>query len=87
MEKQQIHWKKAWRMRTNVNSHQFAAIRLIYLDMIIDNDPMIARYISTPKEISSLNCAAFYCGVIEAVLKANGIVIHTITKIRLIFID
>ena len=49
----------------------------ISLDMIIDNDPLISRFISTPKELSSLNCAAFYCGVIEAVLDANGYVSWT----------
>ncbi|KAK9453610.1 NO signaling/Golgi transport ligand-binding domain-containing protein [Dipodascopsis uninucleata] len=36
--------------------------------MIIDNDPVVNKYISVPKEMSQLNCAAFQAGVIEAVL-------------------
>ncbi len=42
--------------------------------MIIDNDPLISRFISTPKELSALNCAAFYCGIIEGILDVNGYV-------------
>jgi len=36
--------------------------------MLIDNDPMVNSYISVPKEMSQLNCAAFVAGIIEAVL-------------------
>lgn len=36
--------------------------------MLIDNDPMVSSYISIPKEMSQLNCAAFVAGIIEAVL-------------------
>ncbi|KAF8454330.1 NO signaling/Golgi transport ligand-binding domain-containing protein [Terfezia claveryi] len=36
--------------------------------MISDNDPMVNTYISVPKEMNQLNCAAFQAGIIEAVL-------------------
>ncbi|KAK9468830.1 NO signaling/Golgi transport ligand-binding domain-containing protein [Lipomyces arxii] len=36
--------------------------------MIIDNDPVVNKYISVPKEMSQLNCAAFQAGVVEAVM-------------------
>ncbi|ODQ67864.1 hypothetical protein NADFUDRAFT_81000 [Nadsonia fulvescens var. elongata DSM 6958] len=36
--------------------------------MIIDNDPLINRFISIPKDMSQLSCAAFCAGIIEAVL-------------------
>ncbi len=36
--------------------------------MISDNDPMITKFISIPKEMSSLNCSAFVAGIIEAVM-------------------
>ncbi|KAL7270089.1 Trafficking protein particle complex subunit 31 [Rhizina undulata] len=36
--------------------------------MLIDNDPMVNSYISVPKEMAQLNCAAFVAGIIEAVL-------------------
>lgn len=42
--------------------------------MVCDNDPLIAKFISTPKELQPLNCAVFYGGMIEAVLSANGFV-------------
>ncbi|RHZ56090.1 hypothetical protein Glove_406g58 [Diversispora epigaea] len=36
--------------------------------MISDNDPVISRYISVPKELSQLNCNAFLAGIVEAIL-------------------
>ncbi|ORY51911.1 TRAPP I complex [Rhizoclosmatium globosum] len=36
--------------------------------MITDNDPIILKYISTPKELSSFNAGAFLAGIVEAVL-------------------
>ncbi|KAJ3099056.1 TRAPP subunit trs31 [Phlyctochytrium planicorne] len=39
--------------------------------MIIDNDPILNRFISIPKELSSLNTGAFIAGVIEAVLDGS----------------
>ncbi|QUC22421.1 uncharacterized protein UV8b_06662 [Ustilaginoidea virens] len=35
--------------------------------MIIDNEPLVNRYISVPREMSQLNCAAFVAGVVEGV--------------------
>lgn len=39
-----------------------------YEFMIIDNLPLISQFISVPKELSQLNCAAFAAGIIEAIL-------------------
>ncbi|OAJ36353.1 hypothetical protein BDV3_000989 [Batrachochytrium dendrobatidis] len=36
--------------------------------MISDNEPLITKYISVPREMSSLNCGAFTAGVVEAIL-------------------
>ncbi|CCG82144.1 putative Pantothenate kinase [Taphrina deformans PYCC 5710] len=33
--------------------------------MLIDNDPTINKFISVPKEMQALNCAAFVAGIIE----------------------
>lgn len=33
--------------------------------MLIDNEPLVNQYISVPKEMSQLNCAAFVAGVVE----------------------
>lgn len=53
-------------------------LMLIYLsftlDMIIENDPNLLKFISAPKELSSLNCGAFMAGIIASVLKCNGFV-------------
>ncbi|KAI9830470.1 MAG: TRAPP subunit trs31 [Phylliscum demangeonii] len=35
--------------------------------MISDNEPMVNQYISVPKEMSQLNCAAFVAGIVEGV--------------------
>ena len=35
--------------------------------MISDNEPLVNYFISVPKEMSQLNCAAFVAGIIEGV--------------------
>lgn len=35
--------------------------------MIIDNEPVVNKYVSVPREMSQLNCAAFVAGVVEGV--------------------
>jgi hypothetical protein len=40
--------------------------------MITDNDPLVNQYISVPKEMSQLNCAAFVAGIIEGVCDGAG---------------
>ncbi|KAF2809024.1 trafficking protein particle complex subunit 5 [Mytilinidion resinicola] len=40
--------------------------------MLYDNDPLPNTYISLPKEMSQLNCAAFVAGVIEGVCDGAG---------------
>ncbi|KAF2486220.1 NO signaling/Golgi transport ligand-binding domain-containing protein [Neohortaea acidophila] len=41
--------------------------------MIIDNEPLVNSFISIPKEISQLNCAAFVAGIIEGMCDATGL--------------
>jgi len=40
--------------------------------MLFDNEPMVNTYISLPREMSSLNCAAFVAGIIEGVCDGAG---------------
>ncbi|OCK78806.1 trafficking protein particle complex subunit 5 [Lepidopterella palustris CBS 459.81] len=40
--------------------------------MLYDNDPMVNQYISLPREMSQLNCAAFVAGIIEGVCDGAG---------------
>ncbi|KAF8320543.1 TRAPP complex subunit trs31 [Cantharellus anzutake] len=40
--------------------------------MIVDNDPIITRYISIPKDMSQLSCSALTAGIVEAVLDGLG---------------
>ena len=40
--------------------------------MISDNDPLVNQYISVPKEMNQLNCAAFVAGIIEGVCDGAG---------------
>ena len=35
--------------------------------MISDNEPVVNQYVSVPREMSQLNCAAFVAGIIEGV--------------------
>lgn len=45
-----------------------------WIDMIIDNDPPIERYISVPRDMSQLSCSSFTAGIVEAVLDGLGFV-------------
>lgn len=40
--------------------------------MLFDNDPLVNTYISLPRELSNLNCAAFVAGIIEGVCDGAG---------------
>lgn len=40
--------------------------------MIIDNEPLVNAYISVPREMSQLNCAAYVAGMIEGVCDGSG---------------
>jgi hypothetical protein len=42
--------------------------------MIIDNDPVITRNISVPRDMSQLSCSSFTAGIVEAVLDGLGFV-------------
>lgn len=39
---------------------------------LMEKDPLVNRFISLPRDKSSLNCAVFIAGIIEAVLKGTG---------------
>ncbi|KAK5149151.1 NO signaling/Golgi transport ligand-binding domain-containing protein [Cryomyces antarcticus] len=47
--------------------------------MITDNDPLVNAYISIPKEMSQLNCAAYVAGIIEGVCDGAGFVTEGVT--------
>jgi hypothetical protein len=38
--------------------------------MISDNEPIISKFISTPKDMTQLNCASFLSGLVEGMLDA-----------------
>ncbi|KAJ9158273.1 Trafficking protein particle complex subunit [Coniochaeta hoffmannii] len=40
--------------------------------MIVDNEPLVNAYISVPREMSQLNCAAYVAGIIEGVCDGAG---------------
>ena len=40
--------------------------------MVTDNEPLVNSYVSVPREMSQLNCAAFVAGIIEGVCDASG---------------
>ncbi|KAI4234648.1 MAG: hypothetical protein LQ349_003662 [Xanthoria aureola] len=41
--------------------------------MISDNEPLVNQYISVPKEMNQLNCAAYVAGMIEGVCDGCGL--------------
>ncbi|KAK7437083.1 transporter particle component [Colletotrichum acutatum] len=40
--------------------------------MIIDNEPLVNAYISVPREMSQLNCAAYVAGIVEGICDGAG---------------
>ncbi|KAL1897397.1 Trafficking protein particle complex subunit 31 [Sporothrix stenoceras] len=52
--------------------------------MIIDNEPLVNQYISVPREMSQLNCAAYVAGIVEGVCDGAGfparVTAHTVGK-------
>lgn len=48
----------------------------------MEKDPLVNRYISVPRDKSSLNCAVFIAGIVEAVLTGTGFV-----SVSLLLID
>lgn len=46
------------------NGYLFSSL----LDMISDNDPVVSKFISVPKDVSQLNCGAFMAGIVEAIM-------------------
>jgi hypothetical protein len=40
--------------------------------MISDNDPLVNQFVSVPREMSQLNCAAFVAGIVEGACDAAG---------------
>lgn len=51
-------------------------IFIFFLVMIIDQSPVTNKFISVPKEMGSLNCAAFIAGVVKGVLDATNFVCY-----------
>ncbi|KAL8842108.1 MAG: hypothetical protein Q9176_002800 [Flavoplaca citrina] len=41
--------------------------------MISDNEPLVNQYISVPKEMNQLNCAAYVAGMVEGVCDGCGL--------------
>jgi len=42
--------------------------------MLTDNDPLVTRMMSIPKESNALNCGAIVAGMMEAILDASEFV-------------
>ncbi|KAI0407372.1 NO signaling/Golgi transport ligand-binding domain-containing protein [Xylaria palmicola] len=40
--------------------------------MIIDNEPLVNRHVSVPRDMSQLNCAAYVAGIVEGVCDGAG---------------
>lgn len=47
--------------------------------LLFDNEPMVNTYISLPREMSNLNCAAFVAGIIEGVCDGAGFATEGVT--------
>lgn len=40
--------------------------------MLTDNDPLVLRFVSVPRDMASFNAASFVGGIIQGVLVAAG---------------
>ncbi|KAK7751676.1 Trafficking protein particle complex subunit 31 [Diatrype stigma] len=52
--------------------------------MVIDNEPLVNRHVSVPREMSQLNCAAFVAGIVEGLCDGAGfparVTAHTVGR-------
>ena len=55
--------------------------------MIIDNDPVVTRNISVPRDMSQLSCSSFTAGIVEAVLDGLGFVSLSVMWFRVPLTD
>ncbi|BES96743.1 trafficking protein particle complex subunit [Nesidiocoris tenuis] len=62
-------WKGLFGKEADKLEHANDDERIYYL---IEKEPIVNRYISVPKDKSSLNCAMFIAGIIESILNAAG---------------
>ncbi|KAK0777112.1 Trafficking protein particle complex subunit 31 [Friedmanniomyces endolithicus] len=69
-------WRALWG-RTADALEQSTTKRNEY--MIVDNEPVVNTYISIPREMSQLNCAAFVAGIVEGVCDAAGFGMEGVT--------
>ena len=51
-------------------------------DLLIEKDPIVNTYVSVPKDKSSLNCAAFIGGILEAILNDANFVSQPVQVAR-----
>jgi hypothetical protein len=62
-----------WRTLFNKSADALEAARDAQDEyMIYDNAPLVCTFISTPKELGALSCAAFVAGILEGCLDAAG---------------
>jgi hypothetical protein len=40
--------------------------------MLTDNDPLVSKYVSVPRDMGGFNAGSFVAGIIEGVLEAGG---------------
>ena len=40
--------------------------------MVVDNDPLVTKFVSVPKDMSSLNCGALVAGVMQGAFSSAG---------------
>lgn len=81
-----ILWSGVPRTKISVNWLQISILKY-FIDMIFDNDPLISKFISAPKDLQSLNCAIFYGGMIESILNSSGYVYSKELLIYLCFLE
>lgn len=43
---------------------------------LMEKEPLVNKFVSVPRDKSSLNCAVFIAGIVEAVLTGTGFVSH-----------
>ncbi|KAI4290229.1 MAG: hypothetical protein L6R35_000482 [Caloplaca aegaea] len=63
-------WRHLFGRTADAIEHSSSAINEY---MISDNEPLVNQYISVPKEMNQLNCAAYVAGVIEGVCDGCGL--------------
>ena len=77
-----LFWRNESTSKAPKREIRLLPVLLMIQTQVIDNDPLLERHISVPKDFSQLSCSSFTAGIVEAFLDGLNFV-RTIVSLAL----